>query len=166
MKKWNVKSVAKEFVISMVFLFILTNIISYVRKPTLDSERLPRLDVQLLDRSEYHVKNGIPLIVHFWATWCPTCKLEASNIESISKDYEVLTIAVNSGSDKEIKAYMKERGLTFHVLNDSEGKWAQQFKVEAYPTTFIYDSQGILKFTEVGYTTTAGLLARLKMSEK
>ena len=166
MKKWNVKSVAKEFVISMVFLFILTNIISYVRKPTLDSERLPRLDVQLLDRSEYHVKNGTPLIVHFWATWCPTCKLEASNIESISKDYEVLTIAVNSGSDKEIKAYMKERGLTFHVLNDSEGKWAQQFKVEAYPTTFIYDSQGILKFTEVGYTTTAGLLARLKMSEK
>jgi len=166
MKKWNVKSVAKEFVITMVFLFILTNIISYVRKPTLDSERLPRLDVQLLDRSEYHIKNGTPLIVHFWATWCPTCKLEASNIESISKDYEVLTIAVNSGSDKEIKAYMKERGLTFHVLNDSEGKWARQFKVEAYPTTFIYDSQGILKFTEVGYTTTAGLLARLKMSEK
>ena len=166
MKKWNVKSVAKEFVISMVFLFILTNIISYVRKPILDSERLPKLDVQLLDRSEYQVKNGIPLIVHFWATWCPTCKLEASNIESISKDYEVLTIAVNSGSDKEIKAYMKERGLTFHVLNDSEGQWAQQFKVEAYPTTFIYDSQGILKFTEVGYTTTAGLLARLKMSEK
>jgi thioredoxin-related protein len=58
---------------------------------------------------------------------------------------------------------MKERGLTFKVLNDVNGEWANKFKVEMFPTTFIYNANGELKFTEVGYTTTAGLLARLKL---
>ncbi len=66
---------------------------------------------------------------------------------------------------KIIDAIEKEHNLNFKVINDVEGVWAKRFKVEAYPTTFIYDSKGELRFTEVGYTTTAGLLARLKMIE-
>ena len=145
----------------MAAVLILTNIISYMRKPELVQTRLPNIEAVLLDGSQFKVEEGKPLVIHFWATWCRTCKLEASNIERVSKKYEVLTIAVNSGDDKKIKTYLKERGLTFKVLNDSDGKWARQFKVEAFPTTFIYDGQGELRFTEVGYTTTAGLLARL-----
>ncbi len=163
MKKWNFKSILKEIVIGAVLLFILSNIMSYIRKPELDSTQLPKIEAQLMDGSIFRVQNGKPLVIHFWATWCPTCRLEASNIESISKKYEVLTIAVNSGDNAEIEAYLKSKELTFRVLNDTNGKWAKQFKVEAYPTTFIYDSKGELKFTEVGYTTTAGLLARLKL---
>jgi thiol-disulfide isomerase/thioredoxin len=165
MKKWNIKSILKELAVGALILFILTNIISYLRKPSLDSNQLPHIQSELLDGSQYTLKEGKPVVIHFWATWCPTCKLEANNIERISQDYEVLTISVNSGEDSEIETYLKERGLTFKVLNDKEGKWAEQFKVEAYPTTFIYDSKGILKFSEVGYTTTAGLLARLKLIE-
>ena len=159
----RVKSLVKEIAIGAVLLFILSNIISYVRKPALDSNILPSLNVTLLDGSNYTQKHTKPLVVHFWATWCPTCKLEASNIEHISSEYEVLSIAVNSGSDAELKQYMKENELTFRVVNDTKGRWAKRFNVEAFPTTFIYDAKGVLSFTEVGYTTTAGLLARLKM---
>ena len=166
MKKWNIKSIVKEIIIAALILFVVTNVLSYIRKPILKSSVLPDIKAVLLDGSKYEVKKGKPLVVHFWATWCPTCKLEAPNIESISKEYEVLTIAVGSGEDVKVSTYMQERGLSFKVINDKEGKWAKQFKVEAYPTTFIYDSKGELHFTEVGYTTTAGLLARLKMSEK
>lgn len=163
--KWNLKSIAKEVLIAGVIVFILSNIISYIRSPELASTQLPQIEVQLLNGSEYSVKEGKPLVLHFWATWCPTCKLEASNIEALSKDYEVLSIAVNSGTDAALNSYMKEKNLTFNVVNDSEGTWASDFKVEAYPTTFIYDAKGKLRFTEVGYTTTAGLLARLKLIE-
>ena len=152
-------------IIGVLLLFIFANIISYLRKPELPSTRLPKLEVVLLDGKEYMPKEGKSLVVHFWATWCPTCKLEASNIESVSKQYEVLTIAVNSGDNAKIEAYMKEKELSFNVVNDAQGVLAKQFHVEAYPTTFIYDAKGELKFTEVGYTSTAGLLARLKMSE-
>jgi len=161
-KKWKLKSILKELTIGAIAIFILSNIISYVRKPELTSTLLPQVEVTLLDASTYRLKKGKPIVIHFWATWCKVCKLEVQNIETLSKQYEVLTIAVNSGEDEQIKAYLKERGLTFNVLNDVEGTWAKQFNVEVFPTTFIYDRAGELRFTEVGYTTTAGLLARLK----
>ena len=165
MKKWNIKSILKEIAIGALMLFVVSNVLSYIRKPELSSNQLPQIEAQLLDGTQFSVKKGKPLVLHFWATWCPTCKLEASNIESVSKEYEVLTIAVNSGDDAQLKGYMNEKELTFKVVNDKEGKWAQQFNIEAYPTTFIYDAKGELKFSEVGYTTTAGLLGRLKIIE-
>jgi len=51
------------------------------------------------------------------------------------------------------------------VINDHEGKWREKFKVEVFPTVFVYDGQGKLRFAEVGYTTTAGLLARMMAAE-
>ena len=159
--KLNVKKVLKEIAIGAVLLYIFSNIISYIRKPTLESKHLPSFEVTLLDGSKYIPTKGKPLVIHFWATWCPTCKLEADNIERISKKYEVLTVAVNSGKNEKLEAYIKEKGLTFRVLNDTEGNLAKQFRVEAFPTTFIYDAKGTLHFTEVGYTSTAGFLARL-----
>ena len=161
----KIKSIAKELIIGAILLFILSNLFSYIRKPELTSTQLPQIEVELLDGSHFEVAEGKPLVLHFWATWCPTCKIEAPNIESVSKKYNVLTIAVNSGSNEKLNAYMQEKELTFNVLNDVDGNWAKQFKVEAYPTTFIYDAKGELRFTEVGYTTTAGLLGRLKFVE-
>ncbi|UPT78175.1 redoxin domain-containing protein [Sulfurovum sp. XGS-02] len=77
----------------------------------------------------------------------------------------MLTIAINSGSNENVLSYMKAHGLGFNVLNDTDGVWARAFKIEVFPTTFIYDAKGKLRFTEVGYTTTAGLLARLEWIE-
>jgi len=161
MGSWNFKKIVKEIAIGTVIVFILSNIISYVKKPDLDSNHLPSIEVTLLDGSVYRHEGNKPLVIHFWATWCKICKLEAQNIESLSKNYDVLTIAVKSGSDEEVQAYMQERNLSFKVLNDTEGVWTNKFKVEMFPTTFIYDGKGELRFTEVGYTTTAGLMARL-----
>jgi len=168
MKKWNVTSIGKELVVTGLILFILTNIISYVRQPKLSSNLLPKIEVKLLDGREYSVHRSKPLVLHFWGTWCPTCKLEIGNIETVSHKYEVLTIAVNSdgiGGKNTLKNYMKEKGLSFRVVNDTKGEWAKKFNVEAYPTTFIYDRNGELRFTEVGYTSTAGLLSRLAYIE-
>jgi len=159
---WNIRSIVKEIVIALVLLFVLSNIMSYIRKPELSSTQLPHIEAKLLDGTTFKMQEGKPLLIYFWAEWCPTCKLQSSNIEFVSKDYNVLTIAVNSGSDEQIKAYMKEHELSFNVINDKEGTWAKQFNIEVYPTTFIYTAKGKLKFTDVGYTTTAGLLARFE----
>ena len=161
----NVKSVFKEIAIVAVLLFVISNIISYIRKPELGSTQLPKIEVELIDGTTFNNQIGKPLVIHFWATSCPACKLEAPNIETISKEYEVLSIAVNSGSNERVKAYMEENGLSFKVFNDEDGAWTTAFKIKAYPTTFIYDAKGELRFTEVGYTTTAGLLARLEWIE-
>lgn len=159
----DIKKTLKEVALFALMLFVISNVISYLRSPKLQSDNIPDIEVALIDGSLFESKSmeGRPLVIHFWATWCPACKAEATNIESISNEYEVLSIAVNSGTDKALRTYMKQNDLHYRVLNDAEGKWAGMFKVEAYPTTFIYDGKGELKFTEVGYTTTFGLKGRL-----
>ena len=79
----------------------------------------------------------------------------------ISKRYQTLTIAVKSGSDLEIKNYLDEKNLDFAVTNDKYGAYAKEFNIAAYPTTLIYNSDGELVFSEVGYTSTVGLFLRM-----
>ncbi len=163
--KINIKKVIKEIIIFTFIIFIMSNVISFLRKPDLQTDSLPYFQGNLITKKEFNLEKyrGKPLIIHFWATWCPTCKLEASNIEKISKEYQVITIAVNSGSDEKIQSFMSEHGLTFTTINDNSGKISKQFKISVYPTTFIFSSSGNLKFSEVGYTSSLGLKFRLWM---
>lgn len=161
----KIRSTLKEITIVLVLLFVVSNIINYIRQPELGSTQLPQTKVELVDGSTFQIRKGKPLVIHFWAISCPVCKLEAPNINTVSKEYDVLSIAVNSGSDEKVKAYMQENGFYFNVFNDVDGDWTTEFNIEVYPTTLIYDAKGELRFTEVGYTTTAGLLARLEWIE-
>jgi len=103
------------------------------------------------------------LIVHFWDKWCPTCRFEASTIDKLSEKYNVITIAVNSGSDEQLQKYMQENELDYRVINDAKGALAQKFDIDVYPTTLIYNGKGELSFSEVGYITLVGLEARLAL---
>lgn len=164
-KKWRVKNIVKEIISTLLLLFILSLVVNYIRKPEVNGDiynlKLTDIDNKFLDMDKY--KNR-PLVVHFWATWCPICKLEVSNIDSLSKKYNVLSIAVNSGSDKKIRDFMREHNLKYRVVNDNSGSLAEEFGIEAYPTTLIYDRNGKLKFSEVGYSTILGLQARIELS--
>jgi len=166
-KAWTFKRVLTELVGFVVILFLVSTALNYWRAPKLDSHTLPLIQVTLIDGTPFHTEKikGKPLLINFWGTWCPVCSQEASNIEAVAKRYTVLTVAVNSGSNIAIQKWLKKKGVTYPVLNDSSGKWAKQFKIDIYPTSFIYDAEGQLKFTETGYSTTAGLLARMKMAE-
>jgi len=164
-EKWTVKSVAKEIISTLLLLFIVSIVINYIRKPEVNENiySLKLSDIHNNSIAMYKYKKE-PLVLHFWATWCPICKLEASNIEALSKKYNVISIAVNSGSNEKIRLFMKEHNLSYKVINDSDGALAKKFGIEAYPTTLIYDKNGKLKFSEVGYSTTLGLQARIALS--
>lgn len=159
--KQKIKKYAKELIFFFLLLAVITNILSYYRSLELNKESLKINTFTLLDDSKYIIKENKPIIIHFWATWCPTCKFEAANIEKISKDYEVITIAVQSGNKKDIENYLKKNNLSFNVVNDDKGFYSNMFNIEAFPTTFIYDKNKKLRFSEVGYTSTLGLYSRM-----
>ena len=164
--KEKIKKYLKEGLIFIVMLSIAMNAISYYNSLDLNKDKLTIESFKLLDDSIYDVQKDKPVIVHFWATWCPTCKFEASNIEKISKDYEVITIAVQSGTKEDIEEYLSEHKLTFKVVNDEDGYFSHKFNIKAFPTTLIYKKSKNLKFSEVGYTTTAGLYSRMMLVNK
>ena len=163
-EKWTLKRVLKEVLTTLILLFIISQVINFIRKPEVkeDIYAYALKDTHHVSVDFLDYKNA-PLVVHFWATWCPTCRLEASNIEKISKEYNVISIAVNSGTDASLNAYMQEHNLAYRVINDEKGALAKKFNIEAYPTTLLYNPKGELKFSEVGYSTTLGLQARLEL---
>ncbi|MEA3371051.1 MAG: redoxin domain-containing protein [Campylobacterota bacterium] len=152
---------AKEILLFIFVMTILANLISLYKSSDLNSGTLALNEVTLIDNKSYIFTQEKPVLIHFWATWCPTCKVEASNIEFISKYFDVVTIAVNSGSKDELIDYLLENDLRFNVLNDSNSYYSQEFNVAAFPTTFIYDENKNLVFSEVGYTSTIGLFLRM-----
>ena len=100
-------------------------------------------------------------MIHFWATWCPVCRLELDNIAALQPEHRVITLAMMSGTDGEILDYLKETKIDFPVISDPQGSIAQNWGVTGVPATFILDGEGRIRFVEVGYTTTLGLRARL-----
>jgi len=108
---------------------------------------------------------GKAVLIHFWATWCPICTFEQNSIEAISKDNNIITIAMNSGEAMEIQTYMEENNLSFPVIIDEDGILAQQYGVAGVPASFIVNPQGIIEYTEIGYTTNWGLRIRLWLAE-
>ena len=163
MKRWNLKKVIKEILIFAVLLFIASNLLSYIKQPHLDSQSLPEFSAKTIDGTTFeslHVKDK-PLLIHFFATWCPTCKMENSTIDTLSKKFDVIAIVEKSGDDAKIKAFMQEHDLHFQVINDQDGTLASDFKVSGFPTSFIYSKNGTLAFSEVGYSSYLSLYIKL-----
>ena len=102
-----------------------------------------------------------PILVHFWATWCPVCKLEQSNIENIAEDLPVITIAMQSGNNDELSQFMQAEKLSFAVINDENGALSRSYNIRGVPVSFIVNKDNKIKFVEVGYTTELGLRSRL-----
>lgn len=107
-----------------------------------------------------------PVLVHFWASWCPVCKLQQNNIQAISKDHQVITIAMQSGNELEVAAHMEENKLDFPTVVDEHGMLAKQFGVRGVPTSFILSPDRKIVFSEIGYTTEIGLRTRLWLAGK
>ena len=106
-----------------------------------------------------------PMLIYFWATWCPICSVTSPNINSLyqedNKDYEIITIAMQSGNPSEIKAYLNENEFSFPVLNDTFGELANKFRVKGVPTFYILDKNRNVVSVERGYTSELGLRFRL-----
>ena len=118
---------------------------------------------ELMDGSAFTISEfaGEPVLFHFWATWCPICELENGTIQSISQDYQVISIASWSEGESEVKTYMHKNQLTFPVMLDNSGELAQSFGLKGVPTSFILDPNGEITFVETGYSTELGLRLRL-----
>ena len=162
--KEKIKHYFKEILLFTLTMTVVANLMSLYRSQSLNDAPLQSKTFKLIDNSSYTIDPSKPILIHFWATWCPTCKVEASNINLLSKYYQVITIAVKSGSDYEIKKYLDEHNYHYKVVNDKDGTLSQKFKIAGYPTTFIYDKDQKLRFAEVGYTSTAGLALRMLWS--
>lgn len=159
--KDKLKKYIKEIFFFIIFITIFSNVLSLYKSIGLNKEPLHKSSISTLKGTNCTIPIEKPVLVHFWATWCPICKAEAGNIQTISENFEVITIAVKSGSDKDIEEYLTSHNLNFKVVNDEDGYITHKFNISVFPTTIIYDKNRDVVFSDVGYTTTWGLWLRM-----
>ena len=165
-RRWWARRSFRLTVQFLLLLLIVVGVRSWSQRD-LVSGTAPRLQGRLLDGNEYRLVTNRtqPVLLHFWASWCPVCKLEQDSINALSQDYPVITVAMQSGSDDEVRNFMRTQGLGFAVINDPDGALARRFGVSAVPTSFIINAGNQIAFREAGYTTTAGLRMRLWLAK-
>jgi cytochrome c biogenesis protein CcmG/thiol:disulfide interchange protein DsbE len=98
---------------------------------------------------------GRPLVLHFWASWCPYCKRLQPGLQALQDEYSetglvVLGISFREDDGVQPQAVLQSRGLTFMTLVEGD-EVAPLYGVKGTPTTFFIDRQGNI----VGRTSTS-----------
>jgi thiol-disulfide isomerase/thioredoxin len=118
-------------------------------KPAPDFE-LTSLDGSSINLSDFR---GHPVLINYWATWCPPCVEELPLIEEQYKKFSpgLVVLAINAGEEPEtVKNYVDKKGFTFPVLLDPDWNAEALFGIMAYPTSVFIDENGIIRARYVG----------------
>lgn len=152
-----------RWLIELTLILIVLSAIRFWMQRDVVSGTAPNINNVMLNGQHFDLYQNSkrPILVHFWATWCPVCKLEQSNIENISKDHPVITIAMQSGDNEELSQFMRQEKLSFMVINDESGVLSHSYNIRGVPVSFIVNKENQIKFVEVGYTTELGLRLRI-----
>ncbi|BAS67466.1 redoxin domain-containing protein [Bathymodiolus septemdierum thioautotrophic gill symbiont] len=160
----NIKRPSRKTLMQFMMVILAIFVIRMYQQQDLTVGMVPSFTSQTLNGD---IVNSNPLpeqatLIHFWATWCGICQLENDNIQALSKDYKVLNIAMQSGTDAELKVYAEKHNMQINnIINDNSGSLARLFGVRATPSSFFINTKGRIQFVEVGYVTTFGYKIRL-----
>ncbi|MGB7985670.1 MAG: TlpA disulfide reductase family protein [Terracidiphilus sp.] len=107
---------------------------------------------------------GKVVLVNFWATWCPPCRMELPDINALaarlqSKGLVVLPITHEDAA--KVNPFLAKNGYQLHILLDPEGKVFKQFHVDGIPKTFVFNREGKLVGVAIDQTGERQFLAML-----
>ena len=124
----------------------------------------PALNVQTISGESVELKKMVknsPVLIYFWGSWCPLCSVTSPIVTELSKEYQVLTIALSSGNERQVLAYLQENKYYFPVINDPDGIISKKWNVFATPSILIINREGEISSVTIGISSALGLKFRL-----
>jgi cytochrome c biogenesis protein CcmG/thiol:disulfide interchange protein DsbE len=105
---------------------------------------------------------GKVVVLNFWASWCPPCKVENPALLRVWERYRtsdvVLIGIVYNDSTASARAYVSANGVTWPIVQDADGRIAFAYGVRAPPETYFIGRDGIVAGRRIGEITEAALV--------
>ena len=97
-------------------------------------------------------RSGQPVVVFFWATWCPHCREQLKDLSAQAPAIEqkgIKLMLVDLGETKDqVQRYAKKQGIQGNIFLDEESSVAEQYHIIGVPTFFFVDKTGVIKSVE------------------
>jgi peroxiredoxin len=133
-----------------------------------EEQRRASADITLPDLNgkewNLHSLRGKVVLVNFWATWCPPCRKEIPDLESLYSRFQKQGFVVLGISDEEtgkVAPFVKENNVNYPILLDTGRRINELFGVEGIPKSFVYDRDGKIVTTAIDMRTKQQFLAML-----
>ena len=116
----------------------------------------PALDLPDLGGRQHSLDSyrGQVVLVNFWASWCPPCLMEMPSMQRLAtalqdRPFRLLAVNVKESRAKAWK-FLKLLNVSFTTLLDSEGEAAEAWDVQIYPTSYLIDADGRMRYVAYG----------------
>ncbi len=137
------------------FIFFLIFLAACASPKKEDDSAIQATDLKLTDMNGDPVDltklQGKTIFVNFWATWCKPCVKEMPSIASLQTQLAGKNIEFFFASDEEVDKIQKFAVSRKMDLNFVRVENPESLGIQALPTTFIFDGDGNMVFSEVGF---------------
>ena len=130
-----------------------------------DDQHRSESDFTLIDLQgqKWNLKSlrGKVVLLNFWATWCPPCRMEIPDLETLSKRFRTQGLVVLSISDEKasvLRRFLSQQKVSYPVLLDSGHKVKDLFRLHGVPQSFVYNREGRLVAESISGLTIHGFL--------
>jgi len=126
--------------------------------------RVPRYELTALDgtRLTPDALRGKVVLINFWATWCLPCRVEMPLLQRMAERHReaglvVVGLSVDRGSEQSVRAFLRERGVTYPVAVVGPDVERAFGGVRGYPTSMLMDRSGVIRHVVIGPLAAASL---------
>jgi thiol-disulfide isomerase/thioredoxin len=128
-----------------------------LQQTSLIDKPAPNFELAALDgvRQRLSSYRGRTVFVNFWATWCEPCKRELPafmQFQAEQGEKGAVILAVNVAETSEtINQYFAEQNISgLTVLLDANQDVSGAFAIDRFPTTYVIDAAGVVRFKYYG----------------
>ena len=126
----------------------------------------PDFNLETVGHENYKLSDlrGKPILINFWASWCPPCRSEMPAIQKVYDQYHdqgFQVLSINSTHQDNLGdaiTFAQIRKLKFPILLDRDGYVGNLYEIRSLPTSFFVDKQGIIQDVVIGGPMAEALL--------
>jgi cytochrome c biogenesis protein CcmG, thiol:disulfide interchange protein DsbE len=130
------------------------------------SEPAPAFELRSLDGTTVSLDDyrGQVVLVNFWASWCPPCRVEMPGFERVYRQrrdegFVILGIATDTHAEDAIREFVTEHDITYPILLANRDVIVDYGGIRALPESFLVDRDGIIRHRVIGYFAEPALRA-------